>query len=35
MEIVAEKEIALGSKADFQLVKDGKVVYTIKNGVIL
>ncbi len=32
MEIVAEKEIGLGSKADFQIVKDGKVVYTIKNG---
>ena len=35
LEIVSEKEINLGSKADFQLVKDGKVVYTIKNGVIL
>jgi hypothetical protein len=35
MEIVAEKEIGLGSKADFQLVnKEGKIVYTIKNGVI-
>ena len=35
LEIVSEKEINLGSKADFQLVKDGKVVYVIKNGVIL
>jgi hypothetical protein len=35
LEIVSEKETVLGSKADFQLVKDGKVVYTIKNGVIL
>jgi hypothetical protein len=34
MEIVAEKEIGLGSKADFQIVKEGKVIYTIKNGVI-
>jgi len=34
MKIVSEKEITLGSKADFQLVKEGKVVYTIKNGVI-
>ena len=35
LEIVSEKEINLGSKADFQLVKDGKVIYVIKNGVIL
>ncbi|MDZ7900660.1 MAG: M14 family zinc carboxypeptidase [Arcicella sp.] len=35
LEIVAEKEIGLGSKADFQLVKDGKVVYTIKNGLVI
>ena len=35
LEIISEKEINLGSKADFQLVKDGKVVYVIKNGVIL
>ena len=35
LEIVSEKEINLGSKADFQLVKDGKVIYIIKNGVIL
>ena len=35
LEIVSEKEINLGSKADFQLVKDGKVIYTVKNGVIL
>ena len=35
LEIVSEKEINLGSKADFQLVKDGKVIYGIKNGVIL
>jgi hypothetical protein len=34
MEIVAEKEIGLGSKADFQIVKEGKIIYTIKNGVI-
>jgi hypothetical protein len=35
MEIVSDKEIGLGSKADFQLVnKEGKVIYTIKNGVI-
>ena len=34
LEIVSEKEIGLGSKADFHLVRDGKVVYTIKNGVI-
>jgi hypothetical protein len=34
LEIVAEQEIGLGSKADFQLVKDGKVIYTVKNGVI-
>jgi hypothetical protein len=35
LEIVSEKEISLGSKADFQLVnKEGKIVYTIKNGVI-
>ena len=32
MEIIAEKEIGLGSKADFQLVKEGKLIYTIKNG---
>lgn len=32
MEIIAEKEIGLGSKADFQLVKQGKLIYTIKNG---
>ncbi|MES2518337.1 MAG: M14 family zinc carboxypeptidase [Bacteroidota bacterium] len=32
LEIIAEKEIGLGSKANFQLVKDGKVIYTIKNG---
>ncbi len=34
MEIIAEKEIGLGSKADFQIVKEGKIIYTIKNGVI-
>jgi hypothetical protein len=34
MEIIAEKEINLGSKADFQIVKEGKIIYTIKNGVI-
>ena len=34
MEIVAEKEISLGSKADFQIVKRGKIIYTIKNGII-
>ena len=34
MEIVSEKEIGLGSKADFQIIKEGKVVYTVKNGVI-
>lgn len=34
LEIVSESEIILGLKANFQLVKDGKVVYTIKNGVI-
>jgi Zinc carboxypeptidase len=34
LEIVSENEIGLGSKADFQLVKEGKVVYTVKNGVI-
>ena len=34
LEIISEKEIGLGSKADFQLVKDGIVIYTIKNGVI-
>ena len=34
MEIVAEKEISLGFKADFQIVKEGKIIYTIKNGVI-
>ena len=33
MEIVSEKEIGLGSKADFQIVKEGKVVYIVKNGV--
>ncbi len=32
MEIIAEKEIGLGSKANFQLVKQGKLIYTIKNG---
>lgn len=31
----AEKEIALGQKADFELVKDGKVIYKINNGVKL
>ncbi len=35
MEIVSEKEIGLGSKADFQIVKEGKVIYVIKNGVVL
>ena len=34
LEIVSEKEINLGSKADFQLVKDGEVIYTIKNGAV-
>lgn len=34
MEVVSEKEIGLGSKADFQLVKEGIVIYRIKNGVI-
>ncbi len=34
LEIISEKEIGLGSKADFQLVKDGEIIYTIKNGVI-
>jgi Zinc carboxypeptidase len=34
LEIVVKKEIGLGSKADFQLVKEGKVVYTIKNGIV-
>jgi len=34
MEIVSEKEIGLGSKADFQIVREGKVVYIVKNGVI-
>lgn len=34
LEIVSGKEVGLGSKADFQLVRNGKVVYTIKNGVI-
>ena len=34
LEIISEKEVGLGSKANFQLVKDGKVVYTIKNGII-
>ncbi len=33
-QIVSEKEISLGLKADFQIVKEGKVIYTIKNGVI-
>ena len=33
MEIVSEKEISLGSKADFQIVKEGKIIYIIKNGV--
>lgn len=32
MEIVSEKEVGLGSKADFQLVREGKIIYTIKNG---
>lgn len=32
MEIIADKEIGLGSKADFQLIKEGKLIYTIKNG---
>eukprot|EP00388_Colpodella_angusta_P003044 GDKJ01010889.1.p1 GENE.GDKJ01010889.1~~GDKJ01010889.1.p1 ORF type:complete len:424 (-),score=72.42 GDKJ01010889.1:307-1413(-) len=31
----AEKEIGLGQKADFELVKDGKVIYKINNGVKL
>ena len=35
LEIVSEKEIILGLKADFQLVKDGKTVYVIKNGQIM
>ena len=35
MEIVAEKEIGLGLKADFQIVKEGKIIYTIKNGQIM
>ncbi len=35
MEIIAEKEISLGSKADFQIVKDGKIIYTVKNGQIM
>lgn len=34
LEVVSEKEIGLGSKADFQLVKEGKVLYVIKNGLI-
>ena len=34
MKIVSEKEIGLGSKADFQLIKEGKIIYIIKNGVI-
>jgi hypothetical protein len=34
LEVVAEKEIGLGSKADFQLVKEGKILYVIKNGII-
>ena len=32
MEVIAEKELFLGMKADLQLMKDGQVVYTIKNG---
>lgn len=32
MEIIAEKEIVLGAKADFQIIKEGKIRYTIKNG---
>ena len=32
MEIVSEEEVRLGSKTDFQLVKEGKLIYTIKNG---
>ena len=32
MEVIAEKELFLGMKADLQLVKDGQVIYTIKNG---
>lgn len=32
MEIIADKEIGLGAKANFQLVKEGKLIYTIKNG---
>jgi len=32
MEMIADKEIGLGSKADFQLTKEGKLIYTIKNG---
>lgn len=34
MEIISEKEIGLGSKVDFQIVKEGKVFYSIKNGII-
>jgi hypothetical protein len=34
MEIISEKEIGLGSKVDFQIVKKGKVFYSIKNGII-
>jgi hypothetical protein len=33
MEIISEKEISLGSKADFKMVKQGKIIYIIKNGV--
>jgi hypothetical protein len=35
LEVVSEKEIGLGSKADFQLVKEGKILYVIKNGKVM
>jgi hypothetical protein len=33
--IEAKKPIRLGSKADFNLVKNGEIVFSIKNGVKL
>lgn len=35
LELVAEKGISLGMKADFTLLKNGVTLYTIKNGVII
>lgn len=34
LELVTEKEVSRGMKADLQLVKNGVVIYTIKNGTI-